>query len=232
MLSDTWYYWKIETKDAYDITTEGDIWKFKTKYIDTVAPSSPANVQSTTPIKTWGKSDTIDMTWNEGTDPNGSGVAGYSFIWDTSPTTDPNITVETTNTHTTKQNLTDGNSHYFHIRTIDNANNASNTIHMGPYFIDKTPPQAPYNPLSSSHQTSVCSQNNAVSVSWNKPSGDLSGVAGYSILWDQQATTLPPKQISSGWNIQAISTNPGCNESISEFLYCRIIPYWRCHAIN
>ena len=196
LLSDTWYYWKIETKDAYDITTEGDIWKFKTKYIDTVAPSSPANVQSTTPIKTWGKSDTIDMTWNEGTDPNGSGVAGYSFIWDTSPTTDPNITVETTNTHTTKRNLTDGNSHYFHIRTIDNANNASNTIHMGPYFIDKTPPQAPYNPLSSSHQTSVCSQNNAVSVSWNKPSGDLSGVAGYSILWDQQATTLPPKQIS------------------------------------
>lgn len=66
LLSNTWYYWKIETKDAYGVTTEGDIWKFKTEYIDTVAPSSPENVQSTTPIKSWRQSNTINITWNVG----------------------------------------------------------------------------------------------------------------------------------------------------------------------
>ncbi len=36
--------------------------------------------------------------------------------------------------------LADGSSHYFHIRSVDNAGNWQSTVHLGPFFIDTTPP--------------------------------------------------------------------------------------------
>jgi len=40
----------------------------------------------------------------------------------------------------TSSALADGNSHYFHIRSVDNAGNWQSTVHLGPVFIDTTPP--------------------------------------------------------------------------------------------
>ncbi|GAH10333.1 unnamed protein product, partial [marine sediment metagenome] len=67
-----------------------------------------------------------------------------SILWDTNPNTIPDSTknIEQGSENTTSSALADGNSHYFHIRSVDNAGNWQSTVHVGPFFIDATPPAA------------------------------------------------------------------------------------------
>lgn len=61
-----------------------------------------------------------------------SGIKGYSYIIDKSPSTIPDNTIDTTNT-SIKSNIKDSGVHYLHIKAIDNAGNASSVVH---YKID------------------------------------------------------------------------------------------------
>ena len=54
--------------------------------------------------------------------------------------TTPNGDIDTTETECTSPELSDGNSHWFHIRSKDNANNFCEIVHYGPFLIDRTPP--------------------------------------------------------------------------------------------
>lgn len=138
----------------------------------------------------WSNDNTIYIQWWGATDDI-SGVYGYSFVWDTSASTIPDTTVDTTNTITTSQPLTDGSSWYFHVRTRDRAERwASGAFHVGPFYIDTT---APSNPIgwSSSHSVYVWSADNTIYISWSGASDSLSGVYGYSFVWDTSSTTIP-----------------------------------------
>ncbi len=68
---------------------------------------SPGNPQTNPPFSTWTADNIIDVSWAAGSDM-GSGVAGYSFIWNTNPSTEPDNTVETTLNTTTSPPLSDG----------------------------------------------------------------------------------------------------------------------------
>lgn len=68
-----------------------------------------------------------------------SPIDGYSYVVDTSATTIPDTTKETSGTTYTTFSLTDG-SWYFHIRSINKVGAGSNTMHLGPYLIDVTNP--------------------------------------------------------------------------------------------
>jgi bacillolysin len=83
----------------------------------------------------------VVATWGGAAD-SVSGVDGFSFAWDSSPTAVPDTTkdAEETANRATSASLADG-SHYFHLRTRDNAGNWTATAHLGPFMIDGTPPQ-------------------------------------------------------------------------------------------
>lgn len=58
------------------------------------------------------------------------------------------------------------------------------------FFVDRIPPA---NPLvdSPTHKVGVWSNRNVVLVKWYDPVPDISGIDGYSFIWDQNAGTVP-----------------------------------------
>jgi len=134
------YYLRIRTRDNVG-NNSAWITLFIFKY-DSVPPENPTTLSSPDHSpSTWSNDNTIAITWTGASDNNGSGVAGYSILWSTSPSSLPDTSIDTTNTITTSLTLTDGTSWYFHLRTRDQVNLWSGSaIHAGPYFIDTTPP--------------------------------------------------------------------------------------------
>lgn len=107
--------------------------------IDKTLPSDPV-LSSSHEAFSWSNDNTIDISWNEPHD-NLSGIAGYSYLWDTFATTLPDTVSEGINTSVSSPALADGASHYFHLRTVDNAGNWTSTVRLGPFFIDTVAPE-------------------------------------------------------------------------------------------
>jgi len=110
--------------------------------IDNTAPSDPTPVSTSHLISTWSKNNTVDVTWS-GANDNLSGVDGFYTEWNTSTDTMAGSVTkeyEETDSSETSSVLADGDSHYFHIATVDNAGNWTNTEHLGPFWIDTTVP--------------------------------------------------------------------------------------------
>jgi len=81
--------------------------------------------------------------------------------------------------------LADGNTHYFHVRSIDNTGNSSGeAAHAGPFYIDTTGPELVTGLASSSHQVDVWSNDDTVDVQWVSAVDQHSGLDGYSVSWD------------------------------------------------
>ena len=99
---------------------------------DTNPPTTPVIVRSSHTVNATSTSNNVDIEWTVSVD-DGSGLDGYSFVWDHNPDTTPDNTVDSESTSTT-QNLADG-SWYFHIKALDNAGNISGTTHYGPIGI-------------------------------------------------------------------------------------------------
>ena len=128
-------YFKTSDDDGYVEGASGALsWQF---YKDTIAPSYPTSVNSTShPLSTWSDNNTVTVTWTDATD-NFSGLDGYSLLWNTSANTTPsaNKTIEEGVQFTTSSALADSDSHYLHIRSVDNVGNWQSTVHFGPFYI-------------------------------------------------------------------------------------------------
>ena len=135
------YYWKVIATDNHAIQTTGDIWKFTTIEPDLENPDPPTQIHTLNcSVKTWTNNRILELSWEPAVDSQ-SGIGGYSYIWDKVASTIPDDSIDTASTIINSPDLTDGNNHYFHIRSVDNAGNASITKHLGPFYIDTTPPQ-------------------------------------------------------------------------------------------
>ena len=64
--------------------------------------------------------------------------------------------------------------------------------------IDTTPPTAPTSLTCSDHSVSTWSNDDTISINWSGATDATSGVFGYSVLFDQNPTTLPPAVINAG----------------------------------
>ena len=136
------YYWQVNAIDEHGAETIGPTWQFTAMEMnDLTPPSAPGNLYASPEKAIWTRDNIIQIHWNQSIDPQGSGIAGYSYIWDTIAFTRPDAIVETTELQTFSNQLSDDRNHYFHICAIDNAGNASQAVHYGPFQIDTHPPE-------------------------------------------------------------------------------------------
>ncbi|MFZ3015867.1 MAG: Ig-like domain-containing protein [Minisyncoccia bacterium] len=168
---------------------------------DIIAPTSPTNLTSTDhTVSVWSNDNTITVNWDPAVD-TGSGVAGYSYIFDTNEdgTTEPDTTQDINAVTTiTSGALSDSQTYYFNIRAVDNFGNWGNTVHLGPFFIDTTSAE-----ISFTHNVNYFGtvNNNSPSITWlvdqDNP-GTGGGVASYECKIDAEsfASCSSPKSYS------------------------------------
>jgi len=152
---------------------------------DSLAPSDPTSLAS--PSHTpgaWSTAGVVDVEWSGATDAGGSGLAGYSVLFDTSPATVPDDTIELAHTvdpHSTSSSLlADGTSHWFHLRTCDNVGNCTDGVNLGPFWIDATPPRGPTDLHSTSHTPGEPSCERFIDMIWTAATDGGSGLDGYA----------------------------------------------------
>jgi len=123
---------------SYYDTPNNDL-KYARQLVDNTPPSDPTDVTSTShAVGTRSRDNTVDVAWTAATDTD-SGLDGYSVLWDTNDTTIPDQTKDIEEVvSTTSPALADGDSHYLHISSVDNAGNWQSTVHLGPFVIDTT----------------------------------------------------------------------------------------------
>ncbi len=114
--------------------------------IDTVAPTVPGNVHSTTHTPGVGGDPVITMEWTASADTGTfmSGLAGYAtrFSNSSAPVCAPTLDLDETATAVSSATLANGNW-YFHICAGDAAGNRSPIVTLGPYIVggDTIPPK-------------------------------------------------------------------------------------------
>jgi hypothetical protein len=208
-LADGEWYISVRTRDsagvwAPDAACDGPY------RIDTGPPTNPTGYTSSHDVGVWSSDDTIYINWSGADDP-GSGVFGYSYAWLIHPSTPP-ATVNTSESYVTSEELVEGDSWYFNIRTRDRAGNwtlAGDTVHWGPFYIDTAPP------------TSVVTSPATASavpftVDWSGDDGDGSGIVSYDI----QYRDITEGNSWTTWKDHTTSTSdafPGMHGHIYEF---------------
>ncbi|MFC2078173.1 HYR domain-containing protein [Candidatus Bipolaricaulota bacterium] len=218
------HYCHLRTRDAGGNWTStihlGPFW------IDTTPPADPTTFSSTShTVSTWSNDQTVDVTWSGAAD-SGAGLAGYSILWDTNAVSTPDATVDVAHTGdphiATSPTLADGDSHYCHLRTRDAVGNWTSTIHLGPFWIDTTPPTDPTTFSSTSHTVSAWSNDPTVDVTWSDAVDNGGSLSGYSILWDTNAVSTPDAIVDvAHMGDPHIATSPTLAEGDSHYCHLR-----------
>ena len=126
-------------------------------WIDTLPPFTVTNLQPVSPaLEEWCNDGKISLFWTKAEDDTEyvvdtgdevSGVDGYSVMWSNKTTDMPdevkdiNAVASETSTSYTSATLPDGKNHYFHIRSVDKAENWDDAaVSIGPFWVDATEP--------------------------------------------------------------------------------------------
>lgn len=178
-----------------------------TPVADTIPPSTPVITGITTTATTT-LSSTLTAVWTDATDNSGA-LAGYSFVWDTNASTIPDAIAEGQAT-TTTATLPNG-TWYFHVVAVDPSLNISNpAATFGPIVINNAPAGDTTNPVgptavtSSTNTVGVTASSTAVSLAWDTATDNV-GLAGYSYVWDSNASTSPDNVAET--SVTSLSTN-------------------------
>lgn len=183
------------------------LWVLGSNAQDTTPPNNVTDLVSTSHNNAIGRWDAmqscdknVTVRWTAAADnQGGTGIRGYSFKWSLKAKDLPDRTINLKETAVSvSKDLADGTKHYFHIRSVDKANNwAKEAVSIGPFFIDTTAPALATDLKTTSHPDAIGQWNNAqsrnrtVKVEW-KAAGDAgSGINGYTIVWDQKMDTVP-----------------------------------------
>ncbi len=134
---------------------------------------------------------TPELQWKTAPDP--SGIRGYAYMLDMMPLSTPDIeNVSADISGKTFNSIGDG-VWYFHIRSIDQANNWSDTTHFR--FIVNTIPLSPPIIQSPTHGEFLPSQNRNVEFQWIMGS-DRHKIIGYSYLLSTREDLEPEEKIN------------------------------------
>ncbi|MHA1975069.1 MAG: hypothetical protein ACTSW1_18940, partial [Candidatus Hodarchaeales archaeon] len=185
ILSEGSYYWRVRAIDDdsavsdYTTANSGEV-AFK---IDLTSPSTVSSLASSShTLSTWSADTIVNLSWTGATDTSGSGVDGYSYIWNTTADTDPDTTkdIEENTVSLSSSTLDDGSSHYFHVRAVDQTANWGETSHLGPFYIDNTAPTVPGTP-----STTNPTLNTTPTWTWTASTDTGTGLAtnSYTVTW-------------------------------------------------
>ncbi|MDQ1683512.1 MAG: hypothetical protein QOC82_249, partial [Frankiaceae bacterium] len=180
-LADGKYSYRVRAYDSqlYGVWSAG--WVNFT--IDSTGPATSVSSSTHPSQSTWYSNNTPTVSWSASSE---SGIKGYSYVLDQVSSTVADTTAEGTATSTSYSGLADG-IWYFHVRAQNNANIWGSTATYT-LRIDTTAPSAPSG-LTSDHTANLLSTNPTVNASWNAASDNASGVAGYSYVFNNSATT-------------------------------------------
>ncbi len=209
-------FWMIGPQATYNVS------------IDAAPPSPPTSIAGDRPPSTWTNDATAAMSWSGAAD-TASGVMGYSYAWSTAADTTPDMVMDSTVPSAATTIPGDGSAWYFHVRAVDNAGNWGATAHKGPFYLDTTAPGNPTSAACPGHTPGAWSNDNTVQCNWSSDAGDGvasgaadggSGVAGYSLVWDRSATTLPDAVVDT---TTAATTSPALADNSGWYLHVRAI---------
>ena len=221
------YQVKVRAQDEY---YEYSDWSYLTVTIrnDDLPPTNPTDWSGSHHINVWERDDTIDIEWwgasDEPKECSQSGVYGYSYTWDTFYDTIPDTKVDTTGTNATSPVLDDGNSWYFHVRTVDKMGNWNpDAFDVGPFFIDMTAPSVSITPGDGEIVSGVVLITASVSDAGSGPFyvefyidgvyKDIDFESPYQYSWD---TTLETTTTTSRHTIKAVAYDKLYHESTSQ----------------
>ncbi len=158
--------------------------------VDNTPPSNPV-VTSTHTAGVWSNNDYLGMNDLETSSDGFSGVDGYEYAFSQNATWTPSHVKDM------EENVLDIYSHlpsdgdwYFHIATVDNVGNWAAHETYGPFRIDTTDPIDP-TPTSTTHVVGVWSNDKDVVIRIDGDSDAGSGVDGFEVEWDKNATWTP-----------------------------------------
>jgi hypothetical protein len=193
-------------------------WQF---YKDTIGPESPANLISPShTASVWSNNNTVTARWTPSVDAT-SGLDGYSILWNSSPSTNPDTEKDLDNTVTTAVSpvLADGNSYYFHIRAVDRMGNWGPSVHIGPFYVETVSPTGPTN-VTGSIPINTWSNQNTIQLNWTAAVDVTSGLDGYAVVWNTSPDTIPP-DIKSLGNSATSGISPALNDGINHYFHIK-----------
>jgi hypothetical protein len=176
----------------------GDTYSYLIR-VDRTAPNvAPSATSTSHQVNTPSNNQVLQLAWTSapGSDAY-SGIGGYSVAVNTSSGTAADTTLDLSGT-TYATNLSSEGSYYFHIRALDKVGNIGPDTVLGPFVIDLTGPPAP-SIASTSHTDSVWSSN--PNATFALASSDASGIAGYGVVFDETAGTIPPQTVTTSTGI-------------------------------
>jgi uncharacterized protein YpmB len=166
-------------------------------------PPAPDVVSSTHPNQTlWYAGNSPAFSWSVASPPP-SGIAGYSYILDQTPTTMPDNSSEGTGTSTSYSGKADG-IWYFHIKAVSGTGRWGDTAHYT-VQIDCAVPVAPTVSSSTHPLENTWYNNDSPAFSWNMGAAPVSGITGYSYILDQTPGTVPDNTSEGAGNSASYS---------------------------
>ncbi|MEO7975331.1 MAG: hypothetical protein ABIU84_17260, partial [Thermoanaerobaculia bacterium] len=150
--------------------------------VDTAGPAGLVVSSTSHAVSTWSNDNSVDFAFSGATDANG--VAGYAVVYDQATGTEPACATTQAVSTFTGSSSPDGDHWWIHVRARDTAGNCGTTVHLGPFWIDTVAPGGVSGLVSTDHAPELPSIDPTIAVSWSAATDDRSGVAGYSIQFD------------------------------------------------
>jgi hypothetical protein len=122
--------WKTPAQESQSLTYWNTI-SFSGIY-NGIPSDSIQNLRADRDIKTWTGNNQISLQWK----PIDQCLKGYAFAWDYQNNTEPPDVITGIKPYTVSPPLENRGDHWFHIKSINIHGNVSETVHIGPFYID------------------------------------------------------------------------------------------------
>ena len=158
---------------------------------DSVKPDKPTNITATSVA-----GGRIELTWKLSLSRD---ATVYNIYWDNAQASinysTPLARVNDPETKWVSDKLRDGIVYRFVVRCQDQAGNEEENTDIASARADATPPSVVTRLSSPSHKLDTWSDQTKITVTWSPSEDVISGLGGYSIIWDSDPKTLPDETI-------------------------------------
>lgn len=168
--------------------------------LDNMPPLNPGlNANPAPGASIWRQAQPITITFSPLGRDYGSGLAGYSIVWDQNATTTPDTSIELARTATLVTHAPGDGQWYFHLRALDRHGNASATTRVGPFRFDSVAPR-------SAASSPALVTGASIPVTWTG-TDNASGIVSYTVqvrvgagAWSNWLTLVPSTTTSAAYS--------------------------------